>query len=274
MPSKKPSNAVATRQTTLPDNFKMSDFAGSGGEEITANDLPWPALRLLQGLSHECVVGDEKFLPAAKPGMFFNSSDLNLFTGNEQRQPDDKPELVVIPVKYRNREIEFGKNRGGFVAEHLPGSPIVDGVTIVLGDNDKQIRRTANDTDLIDTSIYYVLVINPDTLEPVEAIMSLSSTAKAFSKSWNAYMRALRDIDPDTGKTPNEPPAFWSRAYTLYSSPATSKKGNHTYFVWKFKENSKLDVTNEAHKTYMVAALNYIKLIEADKVKADHSNED
>lgn len=260
----KPNTDIQVRGNTLPENFDMSSLADMGTEEIGVEDLPRPSLKLLQPLSPEVILGSESFVSDAKPGMFVNGATRQIYTGMEQPLAGDKPQLVIVPVKYIRREIEYKKDRGGFIGEHLPGSPITDGVTIVIGEKDKKHRITTTGTELIDTSIFYCLVIDPNAVEPIECVMSLYSTGKKFAKNFNAYMKGLRD------KGPNGPyqPAMFSRVYTIFSELVNDPKGAH--YIWKFKPNTVIDPNDSSHAALIVAALKYQDMINNDLVKVDH----
>lgn len=251
--------------TTLPADFDMSTLAGDGSEEIGIDDLPRPALKLLAATSPECTIGDESHVEGAQAGMFYNAGTRRLYT-NVLNNPDKTyPPLVFIPVKYRLREIEYGRNRGGFKGEHFPKSEITKNLKIVIDEQDRPHRITVNDTELVDTSIFFGLTIDPVSYEPTQSIISLSISGKKFAKNFNSYIKNLRDrgINGNVYE-----PAMYSRAYTLYS---TFKPDPGPHWLWGFKLNQKLDPLNDSHRKLIAAAMDYKRLIESDSVNIAHN---
>lgn len=245
----------------------LSQYAKGGLEDVTINDLPRPTLKLLQGISPECTDGHADFIDGARPGMFYSTANNQLYSADgEYNTKLNLPPLLFVPVLYRNREIEYKLNRGGFVSEHLPGSEITKDIKMVQ-EKKRFIRVTKNETELVDTSIYFGLVLNHETNSTTEVVLSLSSTGKKFSKKFNSYMTNLRDTDFKNQRK-YEPPCF-SRLYTF--SSMFQPNGNESYFSWKFNVNTKLDSNNELHHKILTNAIEYRNLINTDQVKVDHN---
>ena len=278
---------LQTRQSTEVAMFNFEDEAGGGGEDVTANDLQRMALRIGQALSPYCDTESEKYIKGFKPGMLINTATLETWQGNLEKE--ENAGVMVLPVKYLNREIEWKPNREGFVAEHLIGSDITNGIRVQEIDG-KQIRVTKNGTYLVDTSIFHCLLFNHienNTYGWEEVIIDMSVSNKQTAKLWLAYLRGpeFKRVKSDgSGNTYQLP--FYSAIFRMYSKYKAEPK---PHFIWKFQHaansvenkifleiNPRKGVSEQTvseHRRIYTAAIEHKKLIEAGKIVRNYQED-
>ena len=183
----------------LPD---MSQYEGAGLEEAGVDDFALPFLRILQKGSPQVDPDDGAYMDGeAKAGDFFNTVSSRIYPRNDG--------VEFIPVKFRRAEVEFKPSRGGFVAEHAPGSDIVKTATPVEEGSRKMVLPNGN--DLVTTYYFYVLIIKPEGgYSP--AIMAFASTQLKKARKLNTMIneRVLARPDGSLYK-----PAAWAFKYAM-----------------------------------------------------------
>ena len=111
--------AVAKKAESLPANL-MDDLyagAGQGMENITAEDMQIPFMRILQPLSPQLIKTDSKFIKGASAGDIFNTVTGQFWEGDEG--------VTIIPCAYEMKFLEFQlrESGGGFLGEIDPNNP-------------------------------------------------------------------------------------------------------------------------------------------------------
>lgn len=174
----KPTTAVAARPTTavanaqdVPDYIKQSQ--GRGSENVEMQDLVIPRIELVQALSHCLEEGGAEYIEGAKPGMFYNSVTRELYG----------PSVIVCPVFFKKQYLAWKdrKKGGGF-----------GGAFDTPAEAHDRIAQEETDQDAweaIETHQQIVLVVNPDTHETSEAVLSCARTKQKVSRQWNSLIR-------------------------------------------------------------------------------------
>ena len=228
-------------------------MAGDGLEDVTAHDLPRASLRIAHQMSPICDKHDDKWIEGCEPGMIVNMSTRQLWSGDEEEGG-----VLVIPVKYVNHVIEWQPNRGGFVGEHKPGSPITEGAEWQETVDGKRVWIAENGNQLVDTGTFHVFLINADNTHD-EVVIDMSSSQWETAKNWNAFMRSQRAASEEhPGKT-FELPAY-SAIYRLYTRHKSNDDGS--WHVWKFEHRGRLDLSDTAHLALFHAAADYKQVVD------------
>jgi hypothetical protein len=153
----------------MSDQSYLDQYEGQGREDIGANDVTIPFLKILQKLSPECDEAAQSYVKGSKAGMFMNSLTKELY-GNS---------VEFIPVRYEPVWLEWAPNRGGFKGRHAIGS------VEVYGDQfSKEGLQTEKGNQIQETLIFYGYIANH--LEDGPIILSLSSSQLKHAKNWNA----------------------------------------------------------------------------------------
>lgn len=173
-----PTTAVVERQTTavatsqdVPDYIRQSQ--GRGSEHVEMQDLVIPRIELVQALSHCLEEGGAEYIEGAKPGMFYNSVTRELYG----------PSVIVCPVFFKKQHLcwKDRKKGGGF-----------GGAFDSAQEAHERIAQEQTDIDAweaVETHQQIVLVVNPDTYETSEAVLSCARTKQKVSRQWNSLIR-------------------------------------------------------------------------------------
>lgn len=199
----------------------FEDDAGGGFEEADRDAYAIPFLRILQKLSPQCDEASGDYLENAKDGMFINSVTDQLYSGKEG--------LDVVPCHYRRAFVQWNTREqgGGFIAEHdVPtGLKMMESATR----DDKNRDILPDGTQLVDTRIHYVEIVDPETGGLSPAVMTLSSTQTKASKRWMTQMQNLLKPRKD-GTLYN--PAMFASIFTLTTKPEKNDQGSwHSFKI-------------------------------------------
>lgn len=170
--------AVVERQTTavatsqdVPDYIRQSQ--GRGSENVEMQDLVIPRIELVQALSYCLEEGGADYIEGAKPGMFYNSVTRELYG----------PQVIVCPVFFKKQYLcwKDRKKGGGF-----------GGAYDTMQEANERLAQETEEQDAweaVETHQQIVLVVNPDTHETSEAVLSCARTKQKVSRQWNSLIR-------------------------------------------------------------------------------------
>jgi len=191
----------------VPDFMGMDDFGNTGFEGADKDSFAIPFLQLLQKMSPLVDEDDSKHIKGAKAGMLFNTVTQKLYDG--------KVGVIVIPCAYKRTFIQWAgrEAEGGFKGEFKPEQieqMLANGTIVAL---DGKLYKPGEDGSVNekksdryeDTRSHFVLVVDPETGEYGQAIISLSSTQIKASKM---LMTALQQKKVDTAQGKKTPPTF------------------------------------------------------------------
>lgn len=194
----------------------LNSMAGYGMEGVTQQDVLLPRLGIIQALSPQLNPRKPEYIEGAKLGMIFDTATGKLY-------PDG---LVVCPVIYQRRHIEWRRNRGGLVKDW--GTD--DSILSRCKDEPRQDRPgvilqiTPDDNILTVTATWYVLNL---TEHGAPAFIPMSSSQWKSSRKWMSLATSERVEHPTNGIF--QPPLFY-RTYTLKSALMT--KGDDEWYVF------------------------------------------
>ncbi|WEU67207.1 putative holin [Pseudomonas phage phiLCL12] len=198
--------AIAT--TEVPDFMDLGSYDGAGFEGADAESYAIPFIQVLQKMSPQVDEDDPKYIEGAKAGMFLNTVTGKIYDG--------KTGLQIIPAAYRREFIRWAgrEAEGGF-----KGAISVEDFKEMMKDPTKvkevEGRLYAPNEDgsvsdkksdyFADTRGHYVIVIDPDTGDFGQALISLSSSQIKASKK---LMTALSQKKVQTPQGLRTPPTF------------------------------------------------------------------
>jgi hypothetical protein len=191
----------------------------TGFEDMGADDLQLPRLKLLQAMSPE-LENDE----ALKAGHIYNS-----VTGEHW---DSATGVRVVPCVYHKTYVEWapvGSGAKGPVNVHR--SKEVMGNT-VRGEDNKYYTNDNSGNYIEETANYFVVIIGGKG-ETSQAVISMKSSQLTPSRNWNSKMKNLKIKN---SKGVHFTPPMWSHSYVLRTEK--TKNGDKTWYKWKVEVDS------------------------------------
>tara|TARA_R100001440_G_scaffold50937_2_gene70920 strand:- start:1984 stop:2751 length:768 start_codon:yes stop_codon:yes gene_type:complete len=234
-------NEISEKKNTdiaVPSAFM--DDAGSGLENIGAEDVTIPRLKILQAMSPEVNKHDGKYVDGASTGDIINTVTSTLY--------NDSNPLVVLPVAYKRLFLEWTprESGGGLVAQHD------DPAVLEKTTKNEQYQDVLENGNYIQTSAtHFVLVINSDGSYDT-AMISMAGTQLKRSRTWNSMMASVKMKSGDKVFTP---PSF-SHKYNLSCVQESNDRG--TWFGWGI--TAKGQVTQD-EMTYYEAAKTFAEQV-------------
>ena len=195
------------------------DMADKGFEQMGANDLALPFLKVLGQLSPQVTQGDPAFIADARPGMIFNSVTQDLFDGQKG--------IEIVPCYYKLEYLEWPDRQEG--ANAPVNTYPADSYILSQTNRDEQnLDRLSNGNYIQETASHFVLRVEDG--QPQEtALMSMKATQRKKSKMWNSMMRSVKEKRSD-GKG-FYTPAMFTQRYLLNTVLEKNAKG--TWYGWK-----------------------------------------
>ena len=225
------------KKQNLPQAIDLEGSAGEGQEFITARDTKLPILKILYANSPVLNEDDGKYIETAKQGDIYNEVTGNLWKGKEG--------IIVVPCLYINTFNEW-KDRGD-----SPGRPVKIHTDPAImsettrGDDNKDRLPSGNYVE--DTGNHFVFILDKDYIPQEQALITMKSTQKKKSKTWNSMMQTRRM----KGSKGFFRPPTWATTYKLTTTKESNSQ-NHWYgWVVEFdkyltNDNAKaLEITRE-----------------------------
>tara|TARA_R110000751_G_scaffold38620_3_gene92614 strand:+ start:331 stop:1101 length:771 start_codon:yes stop_codon:yes gene_type:complete len=210
---------------------------GKGAEEIKADDVSTPILKILHQLSPECNERDAKHVTGSKPGMIYASGFGKLINGQEG--------LNIIIAHAQTRFPEW-QERGDSAS-----APV--GVHLEIPKDAVEERngryRLPNGNYVEKTAYFYVLALVDKELKP--AVIPMRSSNLTPARELNNLIKNLRISDE---KGPFNP-ATYSAVYNLKTVGKTS--GSKSWHVYRPSRVRNLNIgeTTDAGMYEMAAQL-------------------
>jgi hypothetical protein len=230
------------KKQNLPQAIDLEGSAGEGQEFITARDTKLPILKILYANSPVLNEDDGKYIETAKQGDIYNEVTGNLWKGKEG--------IIVVPCLYINTFNEW-KDRGD-----SPGRPVkIHTDPAIMSDTnrgDDNKDRLPNGNYVEDTGNHFVFILDKDYIPQEQALISMKSTQKKKSKTWNSMMQTRRM----KGAKGFFRPPTWATTYKLTTTKESNSQ-NHWYgwvvefndFLTTEKHAKSLEITREFYNT-------------------------
>ena len=195
------------------------DMADKGFEQMGANDLALPFLKVLGQLSPQVTQGVPAFIADARPGMIFNSVTQDLFDGQKG--------IEIVPCYYKLEYLEWPDRQEGANAP-VNTYPADSDILSQTKRDEQNLDRLPNGNYIQETASHFVLRVEDG--QPQEtALMSMKATQRKKSKMWNSMMRSVKEKSSD-GKG-FYTPAMFTQRYLLNTVLEKNAKG--TWYGWK-----------------------------------------
>ena len=206
--SKKQEVAVQQQGALVAFADDMMADAGLGFENVSANDVAIPYLKVLQALSPE-LRGVTK-IAGAEEGLIINT-----VTGQLMK------EARIIPCAFKKSYVEWTPREagGGLVKEHTD-----EKILEKTKKNERNQDVLPNGNLIVTTAYHYVLVLADGGFE--RALIAMSSTQLKKSRRWLGQMMALQVKVGDKSFTP--PP--FSHSYHVGTGMET--KDANSWYGW------------------------------------------
>lgn len=226
MSKKEVAVAASTQLAAFADDM-MAD-AGLGFENVSANDVAIPYLKVLQALSPE-LRGVTK-IAGAEEGLIINT-----VTGQLMK------EARIIPCAFKKSYVEWTPREagGGLVKEHTD-----EKILEKTKKNERNQDVLPNGNLIVTTAYHYVLVLADGGFE--RALIAMSSTQLKKSRRWLGQMMALQVKVGDKSFTP--PP--FSHSYHVGTGMET--KDANSWYGWLINDPTMVQDRNiyEAAKKF------------------------
>lgn len=239
---------IATTENTavvpMSIDILQDAMTGSGFENVRAEDMSVPYIKLLQDLSPQ--VKKATKVEGAEPGLFFNTVSNKVFEGP----------FTLIPCAFESKYVEWtddGSGTGQFIAKH-------DASILTSAKKDGWELHLENGNKLVQTAYHYVLVQQADG-SLSRAVIALAMTQLKHSKKWITLMQS-NQVKTASGFV--TPPMY---AYTYSAESKTETKGKNSWYSWSF--SNPVMLTSDA--TYKFAR-EFYKQVVAGAVKTDDSS--
>ena len=209
-------NSVDTKKENLPMASMFEGDAHKGMEQMGADDLALPFIRILGDLSPQVKKSKAEYVEGAEPGMLFNTVSKELYDGSKGIQ--------VVPCYYKREYIEWsdrGEGPGAPIAVHPANTDLMNQTNRDAMGKD----RLPNGNYLENTASYYVMVLSDDGSAET-ALITMKSTGLKTSRQWNSMISGIK-LQGTNGKF--TPPMF-SHIYHLTTVEMSNKKG--TWSTW------------------------------------------
>jgi hypothetical protein len=250
MSNTKANGAVTTKTEKLPAmNFEnLEQFAGTGLDTITTDDIATPRLKVLAQMSPEL-----EEIEGAKAGMILNSVSKKAYSGSDG--------INVVVCGFEKVWLEWtdrGKGASApvniFSAKDKPSNA-------VRGDDGK--FRLENGNYLEECANFYVLLLNGG-VAPEPAIISMKATQLKAARTWAYSLKNEFIQNPKTKKLFLAP--SWYRVYNLTTIKQQNDKGS--WYGWVVNKGDFL----ESEATFDMAA-NFNESVRKGIVKPKYDDE-
>ena len=252
--------AVAVKEDAkLPVSFAgFEDFAGAGLEDVSADDLSVPFLRILAQLSPQVNKRDGAYIEGAEAGMIYNTVANEAYSGEEG--------ILVVPCYYNLRYVEWKPREkgGGYVGSYDADHKIVS-TTYKDDRSGKDILPNGN--VLEKTAQFFVLMLHPE-MGPQRCLITMTASQLKKARKWVTQMQSLTA----KGSRGVFTLPMMSQVYRVKSVGEQNDKGN--WFGWDVSRVGPLDMTTyEADYFHMGMAFSQSIRAGDVKFKEEHTTD-
>jgi len=251
-------NAVTKATKTDVATTDFEEFASSGLDSLTANDLLVPRLTVLQALSPQLKERRSEYIEGAKEGMIADVGTGELF-------PDG---VLFVPVLFEKVYIEWAPRDSGKGLIEVHRDPSVLENT---AKDDKKRNVLPSGNYIAETAQYFGINISGGRQR---CYIPMASTQLQKSRQWNtlATREKLKRGDGSEYTAP-----FFYRAYQLGSAYESNAEGE--WYGWTIKRGPALPEMSEEDFGFDWRALKndcveFLSMLEEGTAKADTSQMD
>lgn len=165
----KANSDLAFAQETVPSYIKQDGARGS--EEVKQSDMVLPRLEIVQSQSPI-----KETDPDARDGMLFNTVTQEILGDH----------VYFVPIYFRVEHLVWkDQDQGGGFFGSFP--------TLAQAE-DRKMSEVANGEnpefiEIVDTPVHYGLMVNPETGQSEQIVISMAKTKSKVSRKWNAMIQ-------------------------------------------------------------------------------------
>jgi hypothetical protein len=199
----------------------VEDDAGQVDHGFTKQDIAIPWMRILQSNSPQVAEKQPSYVDGAEVGAFFNTAT-NTTYGDV---------VEVIPIAFQvqwtlwwPRQTGGPKGEKGFAGEVTKAQ--AEALLKVTTKNDKGKDVTPDGKELIQSAMYYCIVLREKGPQPIFDLVAfpLTSTQLKKARMWNALISQAKLPNASGVGTFN--PKMFGYVYVLEAVPESNAKGN------------------------------------------------
>lgn len=234
---------------TLVGGMDLEQFAGGGMQEMKAEDMSIPFLRILAQLSPQVNKRDGAYVQGAEAGDIYHTVENRAFKGDAG--------ITVVPCYLSHRYVEWKPREkgGGYVASYHAEDPI----TKTTRRDDRGNEVLPNGNILVNTYQYFVLLITESG--PQRCMIAMSSSQVTRAKKWNTTMQA----QTARGEKGLFTLPMFAFKYHLKTVPQQNDKGSwYGWEIVKGDQVSDVETFQMAHEFFLAVRDGDVKVREDD----------
>lgn len=282
----------AGQELVLADEFE--EFEGEGFEDIGAEELIRPRLKVLQVTSDQCKRAHSAYIEGAEPGMFYNTSTGKIYNGEKG--------LNVVIVGFTHHFVQYKgmKPGGGWAQNHHLQSPIVAKAIAANGGKiNKELHVLVPPTaeepgrkDKLAESFDFMLMVLDESGSEIPDLLpcafSMQSTKCRTAREWLSKLHQVQVLKklPNGGKRKIKPPMRLHRThlstfldtngndnfYSVSVSPIEGAKSWLECLIRPSQETELVNIVNEAYAACKKMSVD--EFYEADQKEVIETNAD
>lgn len=182
-----------------------NERVGQGSENVKAEDMAIPRIKLLQSISDEVQPGNPVYLEEAKPGMLIDSVSKKLYTS-----------LYLINLHFSKRIVAWRKRKlgGGMFGQFDSEAEAYAAL--------EEAKQPVENYDIVENPTHLVMLIDEDGNSQGTALLDMPGIKGKVSKNWNTLIN-----DKEKAGHPR-----FSVVWELSSFADSNSEGNfHQYSV-------------------------------------------
>lgn len=241
---------VASVGTAVATSGGFEEFAGMGLDQVRAEDMSIPFLRILAQLSPQVNKRDGAYVQGAEAGMIYDTVANEAFSGEDG--------VAVIPCYYNRRYVEWKPREkgGGYVNAYDADHPIVK--TTYRDDRGNDVLPNGN--LLSNTAQFFVLRMDASGI-PQRCLLTMTSSQLKKAKKWVTQMQSRTAMGRNGIYTM---PAM-SQVYRLRTVEERNDKGS--WFGWEISHERPLDLENAKERPIFMMGMDFSNSVKAGEVK-------
>lgn len=195
---------------------EFADFAGSGMENVTSNDVLIPRLSILQSLSPQLKKNKSEYIEGAAVGQIADLGTGELF-------PDG---IIFLPLYYRKDYLEWAPRDSGKGLVAIHSDPSILNNTVL---NDKRKPVLPNGNYIAETAQFFGFNVTADFRQ---SFIPMASTQLKKARKWLTLATGEKLTRPDGSSFT---PPLWYRCYSLSTVYEDNAQGD--WYGWQIERS-------------------------------------
>ena len=186
-------NQITKKEESLIVNNSIMDIMSADAQDYRdntdTNEISMPRLRILQSGSKEVKKANKaEYIEGSEEGDLFNTLTKKIYKGEDG--------LYFVPASRRITYLEWrDRQKGGGLVNNF-GEDSTVYLNSTLGENGKRISKDCN--EIVKTYDFFGFIIDMESNDVSEVVLSMSKTQVKKAKDWNALIR--NETDKNSGR--------------------------------------------------------------------------